>query len=465
MKIKVFGAAGGEVTGSAYLVQTADANILVDCGMFQGGRTSEEKNKLPKGARVSEIDAVILTHGHLDHTGRVPLLVKFGFNNPVYGTQPTLDLAKIILSDSARLQTADAMHRNRKKFKKPGDPVAEPLYTTEHVEYMGELMRAVKFHEPVEVAKGITATWIEAGHMLGSGSIELRISDEGTTKTIVFSGDLGPLSLPVLRPYEQFQKADLVFMESTYGNRDHKSLADTLVEFEEIVKEVSKTGGKILIPTFAIGRAQQLVYHLAEMFHKGKVKPFPIYVDSPMAIEAVKVYQRHQDLLDDEYKELKAAGAFPVDPKFFIPTPTAKESMALNELSGPMMILAGAGMCNGGRILHHLAHNIGKPETHVVIVGFQSYGSLGRKLVERKDVVKIFGKEHKVKAKVKTLNGFSAHAGQSDLLNWFSSLAPSKPKVIVTHGEDEQRKTLSGLLKNKFGVKTVLPELNQVMEF
>lgn len=464
MKIRVIGAAGGEVTGSAYLVQTADANILVDCGMFQGGKSSEEKNKLPKGAPVSEIDAVLLTHGHLDHTGRLPLIIKFGYNHPVFATEPTIDLAKTILVDSARLQAADAMRRNRKKYKKPGDPVAEPLYTTEHVEYLNELVRPVKFHETVEVAKGISATWIEAGHMLGSGSIELKIKEGEDTKTVVFSGDLGPLSLPVLRPYEQFHQADLVFMESTYGNRDHKSLADTLVEFEEIIREVSRTGGKILIPTFAIGRAQQLIYHLAEMFHKKVVKPFPIYIDSPMGIEAAKIYRQHNDLLDEEFQELKAAGAFPVDQRYFIPTPTAKESQALNEMQGPMMILAGAGMCNGGRILHHLAHNIGKPETHVVIVGFQSYGSLGRKLVDGFDTIKIFGKEHKVKATVKTLNGFSAHAGQSDLINWFSSLAPSKPRVVLTHGEEDQRKTLSSLLKNKFKVKTTLPKLNDIVE-
>jgi metallo-beta-lactamase family protein len=464
MKIKVFGAAGGEVTGSAYLVQTDDASILIDAGMFQGGRSSEEKNKLPKGARVTEIDAVLLTHGHLDHTGRLPLLIKLGYNQPVYATQPTLDLAKIILMDSARLQSADAMRRNRKNFKKPGDPIAEPLYTTEHVEYMDELVKPVEFHQPVEVAKGITATWIEAGHMLGSGSIELKITENNKTKTVIFSGDLGPLSLPVLRPYEQFQHADLVFMESTYGNRDHKSLADTLAEFEEIVREVSKSGGKILVPTFAIGRAQQLIYHLAEMFHRKKVQPFPIYVDSPMAVQAIGVYRRHLDLLNEEFQELKAAGAFPVNPRYFIATPSAKESMALNELNGPMMILAGAGMCNGGRILHHLSHNLTNPETRVLIVGFQSYGSLGRRLVEKEDHVKIFGKEYTVKAKVSTLNGFSAHAGQTDLLNWFSTLAPSKPKVIVTHGEDEQRKILSGMLKKKFGVKTVMPELNEVVE-
>ncbi|MBK6483726.1 MAG: MBL fold metallo-hydrolase [Chitinophagaceae bacterium] len=427
-------------------------------------KTSEAKINSQKGARVTEIDAVLLTHGHLDHTGRLPLLIKFGYNNPVYATQPTLDLAKIILMDSARLQSADAMRKNRKKFRKEGDPVATPLYNTEHVEYIDELARPVDFHRPIEVAKGIIATWIEAGHMLGSGSIELKITEKGINKTIVFSGDLGPLSLPVLRPYEQFRNADLVFMESTYGNRDHKSLKGTLEEFEAVAIDVAEHGGKILIPTFAIGRAQQLIYHLAEMFHKQMVKPFPIYVDSPMAIEAVKVYRKHLDLLDNEFQELKTAGAFPVDERYFIATPSAKESQVLNEIKGPMMILAGAGMCNGGRILHHFAHNISDPNTYVLIVGYQSYGSIGRKLVDGADTIRIFGKEYKVNAKVRTLNGFSAHAGQSDLINWFSSLAASNPKVVITHGEEEQRKTLGDLLKKKFGVKPVLPKLNEIVE-
>src|SRR5689334_18067143 len=221
MKIKVFGAAGGEVTGSSYLVQTERANVLIDCGMFQGGKESEAKNKLPQGARVKDIDAVLLTHGHLDHTGRVPLLVKFGYNGPIYSTEETLELTQIILQDSARLQVADAVRHNRKLWKK-GMPPFEPLYSTEHVELMRELTRPVKYNTSVMVAEGITAKWIEAGHMLGSGSIELKITEKSKIKTVVFSGDLGPLTLPLLRPFDHFNKADLVFMESTYGDRDHK---------------------------------------------------------------------------------------------------------------------------------------------------------------------------------------------------------------------------------------------------
>lgn len=462
MKIKVFGAAGGEVTGSCYLVQTDTASVLVDCGMFQGGRSSEAKNKLPQGVRVTDIDAVLLTHGHLDHTGRVPMLVKFGYNGPIYSTEETLELTQIILQDAARLQVADAVRQNRKNWKK-GMPPFEPLYNTEHVELMRELTHPVEFNNPVTVAAGITARWIEAGHMLGSGSIELKVTEEGKTKTIIFSGDLGPLTLPLLRPFEHFNQADLVIMESTYGDRDHKSYDDTIAEFLQVVADAYKTKAKVLVPTFAIGRAQQIIYHLAEMFHDNKVPAFPVYLDSPMALSAFNVYRNHQDLLDEEYQELKRRGVFPLDETYFKPSPTAESSRALNDMKGPCMILAGAGMCNGGRILHHLAHNISNPNTHVIIVGFQSYGSLGRRLVERVPKISIFGEQQVVRAKIHTLNGFSAHAGQTDLLKWFSYLAPSKPQVVITHGEDEPRKVLAGCIKKQFKLNATLPRIGETI--
>lgn len=463
MKIKIHGAAGGEVTGSAYLVQTDKATVLVDAGMFQGGKSSEAKNKLPQGATPDKIDAVLLTHGHLDHTGRVPLLIKYGYNGPIYSTSQTLDLAQIILQDSARLQVADAMRQNRKQWKK-GMPLVEPLYNTEHVEYMEELTRPVQFNTVVEVAEGVNARWIGAGHMLGSGSIELTVVERGKKKIIVFSGDLGPLTLPMIKPFDHFTKADLVFMESTYGDRDHKSYDDTLKEFERIVIEANASGGKMLVPTFAIGRAQQIIYHLAEMFHAKKVTPFPVYLDSPMALRAFMVYRDHQDLLDEEYHELKRRGVFPLDTEYFIPSPTAESSKALNAVKGPCMILAGAGMCNGGRILHHLSHNLQNPNTHVLIVGYQSHGSVGRKLVEKVKKISIFGEEKSVQAQVHTLNGFSAHAGRTDLLGWFAHLAPSKPRVIVTHGEDGPRKALAEGLKKQFKINATLPKIGDIIE-
>lgn len=463
MKIKVLGAAGGEVTGSAYLVQTDKAAILIDAGMFQGGKASEAKNKLPQGATPQKLNAVLLTHGHLDHTGRVPLIIKYGYNGPIYGTSETLKLSQIILQDSARLQVGDAMRKNRKFWKK-GQPLFEPLYNTEHVEYMQELAVPVQFDTPVNVAEGITARWIGSGHMLGSGSIELTVTENDRKKIIVFSGDLGPLTLPLLKPFDHFTKADLVFIESTYGDHDHKSYEDTIRQFEEIVSRASTSGGKMLVPTFAIGRAQQIIYHLAEMFHSGRIKPFPVYLDSPMALTAFEVYKEHQDLLDEEFQELKRRGVFPIDRKYFIPSPGADSSKALNDVAGPCMILAGAGMCNGGRILHHLFHNIENPNTHVLIVGYQSYGSIGRRLTEKEPVISIFGYKKTLRANVHTLGGFSAHAGQTDLLKWFSYLAPSKPKVIITHGEDGPRETLAAYIKKQFKLGSVLPKIGEVIE-
>lgn len=464
MKIKVHGAAGGEVTGSSYLVQTAKSNVLVDAGMFQGGRESEAKNKIPKGVRPDQLDAILLTHGHLDHTGRVPLLIKYGFDSPIYTTEETIELTQIILMDSARLQVADAVRQNKRAWRKKEKPQAEPLYNTEHVELMKDLVRPVEFHKSIRITDDISARWIEAGHMLGSGSIELTVTEKGKTKTIVFSGDLGPLTLPLLRPFEQLNKADLVFLESTYGDRDHKPYEETLNEFREIVKKAYAAKGKMLVPSFAIGRAQQIIYHLAEMFANKDVPVFPVYLDSPMGLSAFEVYKDHQDLLDEEYQALKKRGVFPLSRQTFVPSASAETSKALNEVKGPCMILAGAGMCNGGRILHHLYRNLENPNAHILIVGYQSNGSLGRRIVERQPEISIFGEKKKLLAQVHTLGGFSAHAGQSELMKWFSTLAPSKPKLVITHGEDGPRKTLAALIQKKHKISALLPRIGDVIE-
>jgi len=452
------GAAGGEVTGSAYVVEAGGARVLVDCGLFQGGKDADEKNHRPL-VEVAGLDAVLLTHAHLDHTGRVPLLIKAGYSGPIYATAATVDLTDIVLKDSAKLQTQDAERMTRKRQGK-GEPPVEPLYTVEHTEPFRGMTRPVRLHESVAVANGIAARWFEAGHMLGSGSIEL--SAEG--KTIVFSGDLGPTTFPILREYERLKNAHFVFLESTYGDRDHRPYVETVAQFERIVSEVAAQRGKILVPTFAIGRAQQIIYHLAILFSEGKVKRFPVYLDSPMAIEASKVFARYPDLYDEDLLRLKKSGTAPLDPKWFTPSVTAEDSKKLNDIEGPCAILAGAGMCTGGRILHHLKANLANPQTHVMIVGFQSEGSLGRRLVNGEKLVRIHGEEVPVNAAIHTLNGFSAHAGQSELLNWFSPLAPRKPGLALTHGEPPQRSALAKELRERFKVQPRLPQLGEVIE-
>ena len=458
MRIRVMGAAGGEVTGSAYVVEANGARILVDCGLFQGGHNAEAKNRGPI-TEVARLDAVLLTHAHLDHTGRLPLLIKAGYSGAIYATAATVDLTDIVLKDSAKLQTQDAERMNRKRQGK-GEPPVDPLYLVEHTEPFRGMTRVVRLHEAVAVAKDLTARWFEAGHMLGSGSIELTA--EG--KTIVFSGDLGPTTFPILREYERLKNASFVFLESTYGDRDHRPYIETVAEFERIVTEVTAQRGKILVPTFAIGRAQQIIYHLAIMFTEGQVERFPVYLDSPMAIEASKVFARYPDLYDEDLLRLKKSGTAPLDPKWFTPSVTADDSKKLNEIQGPCMILAGAGMCTGGRILHHLKANLANPQTHVMIVGFQTEGSLGRRLVNGDKLVRIHGEEVSVNASIHTLNGFSAHAGQTELLNWFAPLGPRKPKVALTHGEQPQRNALAALLRERFGIQPRLPQLGEVIE-
>lgn len=463
MKIKLHGAAGGEVTGSAYMVQTRDARVLVDCGMFQGGREAAAKNRTPEAARKGTLDAIVLTHAHLDHTGRLPLLAKWGYSGPVYATKATLEMTALILRDSARLQLQDAERQNRKR-ERAGEPPVEPLYSPEHAEAIIPCFKAVPYQRPVTIAPGIRACWAEAGHMLGSASIQLLVEEDGRTKRVVFSGDLGPKGTPILRDFEPFQEADMVFMESTYGDHDHRPFRQTVDEYVNIVKDAVRHGGKVLVPTFAVGRAQLLTLLLSWMFRKGKVKPFPAYLDSPMAIEATRIYMRHVDLFDDEMRNYMRERLLREDLKTLKATETPEESKKINERKGPCLVMAGAGMCNAGRILHHLRQNLWKPETHVIIVGYQSRGSLGRQLVEGEKFVRIHGEKIAVRAKIHTLGGFSAHAGQTDLLNWFSVIAPSRPRVVVAHGEDGPRKELAKLIYQRHGLRSILPAFGDVIE-
>jgi metallo-beta-lactamase family protein len=351
MKITLVGAAGGEVTGSCYIVETKQARILIDCGQFQGSKKSEALNRPPTvGNRT--LDAVPLTHGHLDHTGRLPLLARMGYTGPVYGRPATLDMTGLILRDSARLQVADTERKNRKHLR-AGEPPQEPLYTPDDAEKILTHLRPVPYQREFEIATGIKAIWNDSGHMLGSASIQLIVEEDGKTKRVVFSGDLGPRSAPILREFEP------------------------------------------LVPTFAVGRAQLITLLLGKMFRAGKVKPFPIFLDSPMAVEATKIYAKHMELFDDEMKAFIRDRPLSADLKTMQTTPTADESRAINDVRGACLVMAGAGMCNGGRILHHLRANLWKPSTHVLIVGYQSQGSLGRRLVDGEKESKNFRRKNR----------------------------------------------------------------------
>ena len=462
MKITPNGAAGGEVTGSCYLIETDQARVVVDCGMFQGSRGADDLNRRPPIDDVNAIDAVGITHAHLDHTGRIPVLVKAGYEGPIFATSATLDLMMIILEDSARIQVSDNERTNRKRRRAGEDPL-EPLYDEDDVTPVRGLTREIRVGSPIDVAPGIVAKFFEAGHMLGSTSIEFTITENGKTKTVVFSGDLGPADRPVLKDFAHVPNADLVFMESTYGARNHRPYEKTVEEFEAIVRKVHAAKGKILVPTFAVGRSQQIIYHLAVMFHEKQVPVFPIYLDSPMALKATEVYKTHPELFDDEMVAYRDAGLFPISGGYFKPSESADESRALNRIDGPCAILAGAGMCNAGRILHHLKQNLWKRDTHVLIVGYQGNGTLGRRLVNGESHVKIHGEKIAVRAQIHTMGGFSAHADQSDLLRWFEPLAQHKPRLVLTHGEDRAREPLAEIIEQKHGIKAILPALGETI--
>jgi metallo-beta-lactamase family protein len=463
MKITVRGAGGGEVTGSAYLVQTREAKVLVDCGLFQGARKVENYNRIPMKGAFAKLDAVVLTHAHLDHTGRLPLLTRAGYGGPIYATPATIDFAGLILNDSAHLQKWDVERENRKRARM-GQPSIDPLFEQEDVDSLRPLYKKLGYDKPTPLAPGISVRAVEAGHMLGSASLELTVEDEGKKKVVIFSGDLGPRGAPLHRDYVPFQKADLVFMESTYGDRDHRSLKETAVETREVVKKAVEAGAKILVPVFAVGRTQLLLYLLAGAFQRGTLTPFPVYSDSPMAIQATKLYAKHTELFDEEALAMQQSGELreKLDTVKFCPT--ADDSRALNDVKGPCMIMPGAGMCTGGRILHHFRHNLARPGTTVLFVGYQGHGSLGRMIVDGKPSVTIFGEKIPVRASVHTFGGLSGHAGQTDLMRWLDSFAASGPRVFLTHGEERGRKPLGKLIKDKHKLRVDYPALNETIE-
>jgi len=462
MKIYFHGATG-DVTGSAYHVVTKHASILVDCGMFQGGKKEKAKNRSAAKLEGGKLDAVVLTHGHLDHVGCLPILTRKGYEGPIFATQPTIDIATLVLRDSLHLQKADLKRENQERARKKQPPL-EPLFEENDVRKLKPLVNTLKYNQRVEVAPGIEARFVDAGHVIGSSSIELTVTENGSKKVVVFSGDLGPRGAPLLNDPVPFEQADAIIMESTYGDRNHRSLHETALEGRKIIARAIENKAKILVPVFAVGRTQLLLYLLAGAFRRGTLPKFPIFLDSPMAIEATKVYGKSAELFDEEAKEMVTSGELMKSLAVAKPCPKPGDSRALNDVSGPCMIMAGAGMCTGGRIVHHLRQNLPIKGTEVLMVGFQSANSMGRRLVNGEKEVRIFGETIPVRATISTMGGFSAHADQKGLLEWFGAVAPSRPRLIITHGEDRAREVLSGLIQSAHKIKAECPNLGDVIE-
>lgn len=451
------------VTGSKYLLEHGESRVLFDCGLFQGLKELRLRNWAPFPVQPESITAVVLTHAHLDHVGRLPLLVKNGYTGPIYGTRPTFEIAALILKDSLYLQNADLERQNTRRMRAGLEPL-EPLFEEEHVRGLRRLTRAMVYRKPVEIAPGITARLVDAGHVIGSASVELTVEEDGRRKVVAFSGDLGPRGAPLLQDPEPFEHVDAVIMESTYGDRTQRSLRDTAIEARKIIAGAIKKRAKILVPVFAVGRTQVLLYLLSTAFKNKTLPRFPIFLDSPMAIEATKVYGRYAELFDSEARDMIKSGELRSGLQNVKVCATGRDSRKLNDIPGPCLIMAGSGMCAGGRIVHHLRNNLHRPETAVMIVGYQSPGTLGRRLVDGEREVLIFGEPVAVKASVHTLGGFSAHADQNGLLDWIGAMAGSKPRVILTHGEDRARSTLGRLIRSRHGLKSEIPRLGETVE-
>lgn len=462
MHIRLCGAAG-EVTGSSYLVETSQASVLVDFGMFQGGKFADAQNRQNDWLPARQLDAVVLTHGHLDHVGRMPLLAQAGYRGPIYATLSTVEVSRLILLDSANLQASDVARRNQKR-QRAGKPKELPLYTEEDVEQVVSLFKPIPYSEQREIAPGISIRMEDAGHILGSASVEMTIEDRGQKRVVVFSGDIGVKGAPLLRDPTYFAHADLVFLESTYGDRDHRPLLETVDEFRSILQAAERMQEKVLIPSFAIGRTQQILYYLAEMFRSGELAKLPVYIDSPMAVKAMQIYDRHPAIMDDETKALQARKQLERDLDCVRYSTTREESMRINDDKDACIVIAGSGMCNGGRILHHFKHNLWRENVRVIIVGFQGHGTLGGALVHGARFVKIHGERVIVRARIHTLGGFSAHAGRSELLEWIGAVAPSQPRVALTHGEPSPRKSLGEEIQRRYGLPVAYPLLGDRIE-
>ncbi len=461
IKLNFFGAAKN-VTGSCYFMETNGMRILVDCGLYQE-RDLTQRNWDPFPVPANTIDAVLLTHAHLDHCGRLPKLVKEGFKGTVYATSATAEIAHIIMLDSAHIQEEDIKHkmkRHERSGKKSPFPY-EPLYTMEDAEKVKNLFCKVRYNTPVPIGEGITAEFREAGHVFGSSSIRIVVEQGGEKRSVLFSGDVGRWNLPIMRDPYQYEHADYVLIESTYGDRVHKDVTDIPRELARVINETHQAGGNVVIPSFALERTQELLYHLNNLLKEDRIPHLMAFVDSPMAVKITEVFKKHPELFDEETLAHVRAGEKPCDFPGLTMSQSVDQSKAINHIKGTAIIIASSGMCTGGRIKHHLKNNVSRPESTILFVGYQAVGTLGRILLEKPETVRIFGEQHLVRARIERIGGFSAHADQNELFRWLSSIQNSPRKVFVVHGEESVSEAFGQFLSEKTGWECVVPGYKQ----
>ncbi|MHC4756580.1 MAG: MBL fold metallo-hydrolase RNA specificity domain-containing protein [Planctomycetota bacterium] len=457
IKLRFLGAVQN-VTGSRHMLEVNGVRVLVDCGFFQE-RQFRDRNWDPFSVPPSSINAVLLTHAHLDHCGLLPKLVKEGFNGKIYCTTATAEIARIILLDSAHIQEEDAEYK-KKRHKKQGKVSPhgyEPLYTTEDAEACLPYFEPVPYREVVEFGSGVEATFYDAGHVLGSSIIRAKVRKGSEERIIIFSGDMGRPDRPIVCDPTVFDEADYVLIESTYGDRVHQDQIDIKQQIADVINEAFKTGGKIIVPSFALERSQELLYYINELLIEEKIPPLKVYLDSPMANKITEVFKKHAEMFDQDMKEHVRNHESPFAFKGFEMVASTAESKALNEKSGTFMIIAGSGMCTGGRIKHHLVNYVGDPKNIVMFVGYQAVGTLGRSLVEGDKHVRILGEKRDIKAKIVRINGFSAHADKEELLKWLKELKKPPRKVFVVHGEENSAKEFGEYIHQQTGWDVAVP--------
>ena len=457
MKIRFIGAAR-TVTGSCYHVQANDTNLLIDCGMFQGGKENEERNRAPFSFKPSEIQYLLLTHAHLDHAGLVPKLIKEGFKGKILTTKATVDLCGIVLLDSARIHERDAEWEN-KRFIRAGRPAVKPLYTIQEAVASFSYFQGAAYNETIDLGNGIKTRFNDAGHILGSAIIELWLKEGNSEKKLVFSGDLGQKNLPLIKDPTAIEEGDYVFIESTYGNRKHKGIKETIEELTTAVSESIKRGGNVIIPAFAVGRTQDILYILNQLTREGKLDHPQVFVDSPMALQATRVILKHPECLDAETRELIENKQFPRGSLTLKFTEAAEESMEINKIKNSAIIISSSGMCEAGRIRHHLKHNLWRSECSIIFVGFQAQGTLGRRIIDGAKTVKIFGEEIAVNAKIYTIGGLSAHADRDELIDWLNKFRKKPTRVFVMHGEEKTALYFAETIRNQLNLEAHVPTI------
>jgi metallo-beta-lactamase family protein len=451
--ITPFGAAG-EVTGSCYLLDTGAARLLLECGLLQGGRDADTRNAAPWPFELATIDAVVLSHAHLDHSGLVPRLVKDGYSGPVYATSASCQLLKIMWQDAAHLNERDVEWENKWR-RRAGKKLLEPLYGIDDAQAALALLEPIDYDAAFVATHGISVRYHDAGHILGSAIVALDIEHDNGHTRLVFSGDLGNSDTVLLRDPTPIQDADILLLESTYGDRNHRTLAETHNELGDVLAAAHADGGNVLIPAFAIGRTQELLYTLGLLEREGRLPQAQVFLDSPMAIAATHTYERNTELFNEHDRERLRGESLAKWLPALRYSETTEESLAINRISGGAVIIAGSGMCTGGRIRHHLKYNLWRREAHLVFCGFQAAHTLGRALVDGAKRVKLLGNQIAVKANIHTLGGFSAHAGQNELVRWASAFRP-RPRVWLVHGEVEARDALADRLRTQLKLKAKL---------